>query len=169
MSFDDGDALEVRLEAAAKQLDDEREREAGLMTRAIGAGAAVLVLLTLMLRALESAVSADHPRALHAALVACAIAVVSSATRALWCIVFGVLDPTERNTTATAELESWLEDERMGDSEQAARYAHLADLIAAIKSRRLVSARKALRLRSAYRALAVMVVVAAGPALTLVL
>jgi hypothetical protein len=157
--FEDGAALAVRVDAAERLLSDERDREASLNTRALAIGAVAGALFTLALRAVEPALAGRRAPLAHATLLVDAAVMTGAFMSALALAIFGVLQPSSRQSVDAMEFDHWL-DAGMADTEAAARYSLLASTTASIKSRRDVNASKAKYLKRAYRAVTVMLVAA---------
>lgn len=162
--FADGEALEVRLSGAHKLLDDERDREQSLNTRALAVAAAAAVLMGLLQRPIVTAFELDVCSTGHVALAVSGAVSVASAVGVILVTVLGVLRPTPREGLATAAMQHWLEDEGMAEGEQTARYELLEATVNATASRRAVNKRKAKALGRGY-ALLVVEVVAVSPVL----
>ena len=164
--YSDGEALEVRVDAAEKRLDEERDREHSLNTRAVAVAAAAVVLMSLLQRPVVRAFDLDLWNGWHAA---CSGLVVLCCASTLLVSVLGVLRPTGRESLSDRALASWLEDDGMAEGEQEARFEILDAAVQAIRSRRVVNDRKASALSVAYGLLAGQAMFAAPVLVTLAL
>lgn len=149
-TFADGEALEVRLSGAQKLLDDERDREQSLNTRALAVAAAAAVLMGLLQRPIVTAFELDVSSAGHVALAAGGATSVASAAAVILIAVLGVLRPMAREGLTSAAMQRWLDDEGMAEAEQTARYELLDAAVKATASRRAVNERKAKALGRGY-------------------
>lgn len=168
-TFTDGEALEVRLSGAQKLLDDERDREQSLNTRALAVAAAAAVLMGLLQRPIVSAFELDVSCAGHVALAAGGAASVASAAAVILIAVLGVLRPMAREGLTSAAMQRWLDDEGMAEAEQTARYELLDAAVKATASRRAVNERKAKALGRGYILLLVEVLAVSPVLVTLAL
>lgn len=167
--FADGEALEVRLDGANKVLQDERDREQSLNSRAVAVGGAAAVLIGLLSRPIVSGFKLDVSRSAHLGLAVSGGMSVACAGAVILVAVLGVLQPTPREGLKVTAMRRWLEDEGMAEAEQTARYELLDAAVNATSSRRLVNKRKAAGLSWTYRLLAAEVLAAAPIAVTLAL
>ena len=162
--FADGEGLEVRLSGAQKLLDDERDREQSLNTRALAVAAAAAVLMGLLQKPIVSAFELDVSTACHIALAVGGAVSVASAAGVILIAVLGVLRPMAREGLTGSAMQLWLEDEGMADAEQTARYELLDAAVKATASRRAVNEKKAKALGRGY-ALLLSEVLAVSPVL----
>lgn len=166
----DGAALEVRLDAAEKLLGDERDRSQALNTRGTATAAAGFALVALLRDPLAAAIAAKPQTAwVESLLDIAAGSVVLAVALAVVVVVLGVLRPQVFQLMDDGELEAWLTDPGMADSESAARYTLLAGVVHATKSRRAMNERKATWLDATYRLQALAVAAATVMLVTLVL
>jgi hypothetical protein len=168
-SFADGEGLAVRLDGAHKLLDDERDREQSLNTRALAVAAAAAVLMGLLQRPIVTAFELHVPDVAHLALAASGVASVVCATGVVLLAVLGVLRPMAREGLTSEAMDRWLEDEGMAEAEQTARYELLDAAVKATASRRAVNERKATALAWGYGFLLAEVLAAAPVLVTLAL
>lgn len=162
--FADGEGLDVRLTGAQKLLDDERDREQSLNTRALAVAAAAAVLMGLLQRPIVTAFELKLCSAGHIALAAAGATSVASAAGVILIAVLGVLRPMAREGLTSTAMQRWLEDDGMADAEQTARYELLDAAVKATASRRAVNEKKARALGRGY-ALLLAEVVAVSPVL----
>ena len=162
--FSDGEALEVRLDAAQGVLADEREREQSLNTRAVAVGAAAAIMMGLLQRPIVAAFQLALPTWEHVVLTVFSGFSILAAVGVVLLAVRRVLRPAERDGLDEQMMAGWLEDKGMADAEQTARFELLDGTVMAVRSRRGVNAEKAEALDKAYWCL-VGEVLAASPVL----
>jgi hypothetical protein len=165
--FSDGEALEVRLAAAERLLDDERDREQSLNTRAVAVAAAAAVVMGLLQRPIVKAFELDVSPCGHTALAVFGIGSVASCAGVILLAVLGVLRPMAREGLKGTAMKRWLDDDGMDEAEQTARYELLDSSVKATLSRRAVNEQKASALARAYVLLLCEVVLAVPILVTL--
>jgi hypothetical protein len=163
-TFADGEALDVRLSGAQKLLDDERDREQSLNTRALAVAAAAAVLMGLLQQPIVAAFELDVRRVAHVLLAASGAASVACAAGVVLVAVLGVLRPMAREGLTDTAMRRWLDDDGMAQAAQTARYELLDAAVKATASRRAVNESKAKALSRGY-ALLLAEVLAVSPVL----
>ena len=146
------DAVAVRIPAAEFLLTDERDRGQGLNARGTATAAAGVALVALARDPISTALKGDKRGCFAEALLDISASYILVATGlATIVVLLGVLRPKVFELPSDTELSGWLENPRMKDSADAARYSVLAGVVRAVIARRRLNEMKADWLGVVYR------------------